>query len=295
MTDYLIKTDGTSSGLTLGAAISDTDALEVQQAFVAPASTLHQTFAAIKTWIKAWIVKSDVGLGNVSNVQLDFGHLQTRFYSYTDCLGGTADFGWQVVNNGTGSTSSTVQVGSLNALGIISLDLGTTTTGRAGLSANGGSTPSVLKLGSGRGRFQSKCAIHTLSNGTDTYTVRVGFIENLGGESTDGAFFRYTDSVNSGKWQAVTRSNGVETATDTGITPVADAWHLMAIDVNAAGTSVVFSIDGSTVATITTNIPTGSGRETGFGLMAQKSAGTTATSGLYVDFAEVEVNFTTAR
>ncbi len=67
MTDYLIKTDGTSSGLTLGAAIADTDALEVQQAFVAPASTLHQTFAAVKTWIKAWIVKADVGLGNVAN------------------------------------------------------------------------------------------------------------------------------------------------------------------------------------------------------------------------------------
>ncbi|WP_024337970.1 hypothetical protein [Bradyrhizobium japonicum] len=51
MTDYLIKTDGTSSGLTLGSDISDTDAFEVQQSFSAPASTLHQTFAAIWTWI----------------------------------------------------------------------------------------------------------------------------------------------------------------------------------------------------------------------------------------------------
>jgi len=57
MTDKLIKTDGTSSGLTLGSAIADTDAFEVQQAFVAPASTQHQTFAAVKTWIKAWITK----------------------------------------------------------------------------------------------------------------------------------------------------------------------------------------------------------------------------------------------
>ncbi|MFZ5713024.1 MAG: hypothetical protein ACOY3N_09310 [Bradyrhizobium sp.] len=67
MTDYLIKTDGTSSGLTLGSAISDTDAIEIQQSFSAPATTLHQTFAAVKTWIKSWIVKGDVGLGNVSN------------------------------------------------------------------------------------------------------------------------------------------------------------------------------------------------------------------------------------
>lgn len=67
MTDKLIVTDGTSSGLSAGAAISDTDYLELQQTTVSPASTVNSQFSAIKTWIKAWIVKADVGLGNVDN------------------------------------------------------------------------------------------------------------------------------------------------------------------------------------------------------------------------------------
>ncbi|MFV4701614.1 hypothetical protein ACNJUI_21545, partial [Mycobacterium tuberculosis] len=91
----------------------------------------------------------------------------------------------------------------------------------------------------------AKHAVHTLSDGTNTYTTRLGFIDSNGGESTDGVFFRYTDGVNAGKWQAVCRSNGTETTADTGITPVADTWHLFEIDVNADGTSVSFSIDSS--------------------------------------------------
>lgn len=67
MTDKLIVTDGTSSGLSTGAAISDTDYLELQQSTSAPASTVNQQFSAIKTWIKSWIAKADVGLGNVAN------------------------------------------------------------------------------------------------------------------------------------------------------------------------------------------------------------------------------------
>lgn len=55
MTDSLIKTDGTSAGLSTGAAISDTDYLEIQQTTAAPASTVNQQFAAVKTWIKSWL------------------------------------------------------------------------------------------------------------------------------------------------------------------------------------------------------------------------------------------------
>lgn len=51
------------TSLTAAAAVSDTDTLAVNQG----AGNLKQTFTAIKTWIKSWIVKADVGLGNVDN------------------------------------------------------------------------------------------------------------------------------------------------------------------------------------------------------------------------------------
>lgn len=233
-----------------------------------------------------------------SSIGVGYGSLRNRFYAAIDftvaqgVIGENWFFGWA---NGSAIITS-VAVGSLNAAGVISLDLGTATNGNAYVASRPSSgVNNCIKLGIGRARFAAKHTIHTLSNGTDTYTTRLGFIDNNAGESTDGVFFRYTDGVNAGKWQAVCRSNGTETTADTGITPVADTWHLFEIDVNADGTSVSFSIDSSVVATITTNIPTGAGRETGYGAMALKSAGTTATSGGYLDYMEVEQLFTSAR
>lgn len=288
MTDALIKTDGTTAGLSAGAPIADTDVIEIQQTTVAPASTVYEPFSAIKTWIKSWIAASDVGLG--------YGSPRNRFYAYTDCTqagGSTFTDHWATGYSGTGSQPFTVS-SLAGTLGVISLGLGTTTTGRA--SWTGGASLHSILMGQGQARFQSKFAIHVLSDGTNTYTTRLGFIDSLTGESTDGCFFRYTDGVNGGKWQAVCRSNNTETAVDTGVTPVADAFQRFEIIVNAAGTSVSFFIDGVQVGgAVTTNIPTGASRVTGYGAMGLKSAGTTSTSAGYIDYMEVEVLFTSAR
>ncbi|MGM4891275.1 hypothetical protein [Tardiphaga sp. 839_C3_N1_4] len=51
------------SGMSAAAAAADADTFPTNQG----GGNLKQTLAAIKTWIKAWIVKADVGLGNVDN------------------------------------------------------------------------------------------------------------------------------------------------------------------------------------------------------------------------------------
>jgi hypothetical protein len=51
------------SGMSAAASAADADTFPTNQG----AGNLKQTLAAIKTWIKAWIVKADVGLGNVDN------------------------------------------------------------------------------------------------------------------------------------------------------------------------------------------------------------------------------------
>lgn len=245
------------------------------------------SFAGIKTWIKSWIAASDVGLG--------YGSPRNRFYAYTDCIqasGSTFTDHWATSYAGTGSQPFSVP-SVAGTLGVITLNLGTTTTGRASWADNSFQT---IIMGQGQARFQSKFAIHVLSDGTNTYTTRLGFIDSATAESTDGCFFRYTDSVNGGKWQAVCRSNNTETAVDTGVTPVADAFQRFEIIVNAAGTSASFFIDGVQVGgAVTTNIPTGASRVTGYGAMGLKSAGTTSTSAGYIDYMEVEVLFTSAR
>jgi hypothetical protein len=103
-------------------------------------------------------------------------------------------------------------------------------------------------------------------------------------ESVDFIGFRYTNGVNSGKWQGVTRSNSVETTVDTTIAAAAATWVKFGFTVNTAGTSVQFYINDVAVgAAITTNIPTGASRKLTYlpGLII-KSAGTTSRS-LLVD------------
>lgn len=184
---------------------------------------------------------------------------------------------------------------------------GVATAGRVGVanintSTSATAAPCIVAaivsfvFGSGVCRFRCDIILATASDGTETYTTRYGF--NDGGSTTpgngvDGAFFRYTHSVNGGRWECVTRSNSVETATDSGVAGISASYQCLEIEVNAAGTSVNFRINGASVATNTTNIPTGASRATGINMHIVKSAGTTA-RGFDIDLAAFHCELTSA-
>lgn len=80
----------------------------------------------------------------------------------------------------------------------------------------------------------------------DTYSV-------ASAEFNDGVYFYYRDNVNSGNWQIKTAKAGSRTATNTAV--AATGWQVLSCVINAAGTSATFSINGSAVGTIATNLP----------------------------------------
>ena len=196
--------------------------------------------------------------------------------------------------SGTGAALAALAAGALvNHPGVISLSTGTTTTGSAGIRqvGNGG----AILLGGGKVRCGVVAKVEALSDGTETFTVRLGLHDNTAAaESVDGVLFRYTHSVNAGEWQGVCRSNSVESTLDTNT--LADTnWHTFEFEVNALATSVEFFIDGTSTGTIATNIPSGASRFTAFmpgGIV--KSAGTTARL-LDLDAYWLHYEFTTAR
>lgn len=99
-----------------------------------------------------------------------------------------------------------------------------------------------------------------LSDATNRYAIRAGHSSANVPPPLDlnfGVTFEYTDNENGGRWQALTVDGIAETSTDTGITVAADTWYKLEAETNAAGTSSEFFIDGVSVATNTTNIPTG--------------------------------------
>lgn len=243
---------------------------------------LAQTFTAAPVFTDQSGTRTALGLGPKTcfETTIDF----TANGNYGSALIGDA---WR--SNVSGTNANVTGIPAVgNRVGYVTFALGTTPGGRVAVIGGNGQ----LILGNGRAYFRARADLASLSDGTNTFTVRHGFITEISAESNDGVFFRYAHSVNSGKWQCVTRKANVETASDSGITAVAGTDRLFEIVVNAGGTSVDFKIDGSVVATHTTNIPVVG---IGFGSMAVRPAGTASISAQQIDYMHVRVDLTVTR
>lgn len=176
------------------------------------------------------------------------------------------------------------------AYGVLQLSSGTSTAGGSFVSRG-------LFITFGFGfelTLEFRAAVSALSDGTETYTVFLGFNDATNGNGVDGAYFRYTHGTNGGRIEAVTRSNSVETAEDTGVSFVAGEFRKLKIVVNEAATQVDFYIDDVKTNDITTNIINDSARMTNATYVMKKTAGSTARL-LYLDYAKYIIQRTTAR
>lgn len=190
--------------------------------------------------------------------------------------------------SGTGaSVSSTTP--PAGRYGILRLLTGTTSSGAAFLTTTGG----AYVFGNGTCRFRADVNIPAVSDGTETFQAIIGWSDATG-LGTDSVAFRYIHSENSGNVVAYTRSNSTETAVNTAVNPVhATNYFAFEIEVNAAASSSNFQINGASVATITTNIPSGTARATGIFVGIVKSVGATE-RGINADLMGVRVDRTTA-
>jgi hypothetical protein len=134
--------------------------------------------------------------------------------------------------------------------------------------------------------------VPTLATGAEAFIVQIGFVDNLTAASADEISFQYANPLGTTpNWECVTRSNSAETRTDSLVAVGAGTWYRFEIEVNAAGTSVAFRIDGTLVATHITNIPTLVARATGIYLGIRKTVGTTART-LVSDYLAVSMEVT---
>ncbi len=138
-----------------------------------------------------------------------------------------------------------------NALGALAMLTGTGTTARGSIYGAG-----IFIAGNNRMRFGLRVQLNQASNGTTTYTAYFGCSDDVGaGVGASAIYFRYTHSVNGGRWQGVVIDSSVETTVDLGVTPVFGTYEVLEFDVNEAGTSVTFSINGTVVGTISSGLP----------------------------------------
>lgn len=217
------------------------------------------------------------------------------YYSFDDYLEGYQSAQNAASGAGSGNFHWPEHVTAAeNAFGEIIQQTGTTTTGYSGLYY----AQNDVLVGNGTAWVAAArlATASSLSTSGEEYVCTFGFSDtlNAAGEPVDGVYFVYRRAVDGDFWVCVTRSNSTETKTVTSVAPTYSTMKIFRIEINSGGTSVDFKIDGSTVATHTTNIPTGAGRQTGIGWKIEKSAGTT-TRYFYGDYVLIEATRTSAR
>jgi len=217
---------------------------------------------------------------------------RTSFHYANDFIGTGSDNVTTPFTNGTGALVNGGAVDGLaNHPGVAQLDTGTTATGLASISTNDTNGRSILLGGSDTWRYTSVQRINTLSTSSQRYTFRTGMFDQVvnDDDGTNGCLLKYSDSINSGKWQGVCNKAGTETTCDMGVSPTAGAW--MRADVVVTGSLATFQINGVTGCTVSTNIPT---TATMFETTLRKTVGTTDST-VDVDYVELLGQFGSSR
>jgi hypothetical protein len=149
-----------------------------------------------------------------------------------------------------------------NQIGVHTLSTSTAATNWANHVSSGVTS---MYLGNGAWVYETSINSSNLSTALERFRIVSGFGSASGlAVETDGVFITYDEggtqngTAASANWQCVTVANSVRTLTTTSTAVTNAAWHKLRIEINAAGTSAVFYVDGVLLATHTTNIPLGS-------------------------------------
>ncbi len=202
---------------------------------------------------------------------------------------GTAgQLAWTATVSGTGAAAA-INTSAVTAShpGVVQLSTGTTATGRTALhlGTNG------VTAGGAKIIFETVIQLSAVANGTESYTTRIGLGDATGaGDNVDGIYFEYSQAA--ANWQIKTSNNSARTTLDSGVAATVN-WVKLRFEVNDDGTSANFYIDGISVGTITTNIPTSAARLSSPLYKIEKTLGITARL-LHVDYFNFAMIFNNA-
>lgn len=199
----------------------------------------------------------------------------------------------------TSTTLSTIGFRSSNQLGFITYQSGTL---NFSFAFHIGNTIPTIAFGNGVWNFETSILLPAISVLIDRYRTTHGFGNTTGNtDEVNGVFFTYDEggTINgtsaSPNWQCVSVANSVRTLTTTSVAVSNTSWTKLRIVINANATSASFYVNGTLVATHTTNIPTFAANT--FAFVKQGIAKATGTSNrfLHCDYLGYENILTTPR
>lgn len=157
----------------------------------------------------------------------------------------------------TGGVFSTVTPGTAAHPGIFTLSSSTSSTGNAGIFfGNASSTTAPIIVGGGAIDLYWVIQMPTLSTSGERYIANFGFGDTYGNATQgNGIYFTCADNINSAQWRGITTSASTPTNVDSS-TATTTSYTTLRININAAGTLVTFYVNGVSIGTSSTNIPT---------------------------------------
>ncbi len=136
-----------------------------------------------------------------------------------------------------------------NAYGLLLGKVALLTDGSSAYQGDGGDQ---YTIGTGEITWEQDFYLPDLSTAAEEYTLQAGLLDVFN-TYAEGFKFRYSRTVST-FWQCLTEGSGGTTTTTTAVAVAPDVKVKLKIVVNAAGTSVGYFINGTLVATHTTNI-----------------------------------------
>ncbi len=197
-------------------------------------------------------------------------------YVFTPGSTTAADWGYIAFSTSSGTLGFSNGTSSMPSAAIIGT--GTTTTGAAVFGMPKTITNASM-FGSAHLFVEMFVSTPSLSDGTNAFSINAGLFSsatstNLDANNTCG--IRYTHSINAGDFTLYSRDgSGVETTVDSNVPVVANALHILRVEVDKSRTEIRYYINGAFVGRITTNLPSNGTAATPRAIVV-KSAGTTA-------------------
>jgi hypothetical protein len=193
---------------------------------------------------------------------------------------------------GSGASVSRIQ-GETNHPGIVRMSTGSTAAGITEI-AMAYDTAAPVVFGGPTWVFTTQTRSNTISTSAQRYTSYNGFYDSAATLApANGCYFKYSDNVNSGKWQGTCRSSSSETTCDpvnasstAAAAVTASTWYDLRVTVNAAANLATFTMKNATdtyTCTVSSTIPTAA-LTAGLGVL--KSVGTTPST---IDYDNIEV------
>lgn len=174
--------------------------------------------------------------------------------TYSTTAAGPLGFRTSIVS---GSISNkTVTSTEFGKIGLLTLNSGTALSNRAALNVAGGQVSTLL--GASTHTISSSAFLSLLGVAADDFRIGIGLMDDVTAAApTNGVYFTHNRAVSATNWVVCTTKASTTTSTDTGIaiSLSSSTYQNLRIEINQGATSVGFYINGSLVATHTTNIP----------------------------------------